>query len=123
MKSIPLNDPDKNSSMLEHRALNQPIRRGASKTGLLAPLANNLSISALAAHSPLSPIVSHFVSPIFSLRPSAPGGQKKRGNSCPFSHHGGCIHGRGRPNEGGPTLVQVAIFWLFEGGGRLSNIR
>lgn len=62
-------------------------QRGASKTSLLVRLANNLSISALAAHSPFSPSVFLFVfvsCPILLLHPSAPG-RPQRGVSSLFT--------------------------------------
>lgn len=66
---------------------NSANQRGASKTSLLVGLANNLSISALAAHSPSSPSVFLFVfvsCPILLLHPSAPAGPQ-RGVSSLFT--------------------------------------
>lgn len=53
MKSIPRNDLDKKFFHAEALSPKSANQRSASKTSLLAQLANNLSISALAAHSPL----------------------------------------------------------------------
>lgn len=85
MKSICINKTTFYSSIRQRGVLNQPITEGASEIGLLTQLANNLSISALAAHSPLSPSVFLFVfvSRPLPLLPSAPG-WPQRGGSSPF---------------------------------------
>lgn len=102
-------------------------QRGASKTSLSARLANNLSISAPAAHSPLFsfclPFCLFVSCPILLLHPSAPG-WPQRGVSRPF--HGeaprgdsGVVYmGGAGPMKGDLHLFKQPYFgYLKEEGG------
>lgn len=105
MESIPINDPDKNSFILEHPALNQPIRGGASKTALLA-----LTISVFQRWQL---ILLLFLLRLFGSC------EATKGHVLMSTE----VVWKDRSIGGWSTLVQASIFCLFDRGGGLLNIQ
>lgn len=117
MKSIGINDLDKNSAKLERPAFKLANQKGASEASLLALLANSVRerISTLAAHSPLSlsAFLSFFI--CFPCRPSPPPlccGKTTKGSTLSF-HSGALMEARGLytwDGPGGPLRVDLHLF-------------
>lgn len=138
MKSIRINNPDTNSSMLgdrgrerERESPKSANHRGASKNQSLSTASLTISVFQLWQLILLSLLLSFFFLSLFSrlipLHPSAPGGPQREGEYPPLIHSGPLSGGSQGPYtwEGqAQWRVDLHLFkqpylgyWKGEGGG------